>query len=467
MEILRGRLEGLGPATAGALAAPLGLEPDDIDAALVALEAEGFVMRGRFTPGAPTRTGASGASAGCSRASIATRSSGCAPRSSRSRRATSCASCSTGSVSTDETRMEGPDALPLPLASSRASRPRRRLGDRDPAGAHRRLRAGLAGRPVPGRPHRLGAAGARRRQRLRPRRSAGAHHADHAAGAPHTRALGFAGRHRPMASQPSARAQAVLDCLRAHGASFFDEMAAGSGLLRPQVEEALAELVALGLVTSDSFGGLRALLVPSDRRKPFAGAHAPAARRASFGMEDAGRWALDAPVRTSQPDTAGQTQAVEHVARDTAAPLRRGVLAPAGARGRLAAAVARPAARLSPAGGARRDPRRPLRRRLLRRAVRVARRGRHCCARSGAGALPASVVSLSGADPLNLAGILTPGAKLAALTGNRLLYRDGVPVASLTGGEVQFLDDLDAPTQWQARKTLLRSATPALLADLG
>ena len=50
-EILRGRLEGLGPATPGALAAPLGLEPDEINAALIALEVEGFVLRGRFTPG--------------------------------------------------------------------------------------------------------------------------------------------------------------------------------------------------------------------------------------------------------------------------------------------------------------------------------------------------------------------------------------------------------------------------------
>ena len=49
-------------------------------------------------------------------------------------------------------------------------------------------------------------------------------------------------------------------------------------------------------------------------------------------------------------------------------------------------------------------------------------------------------MSLSGADPLNLAGILTPGPKLAALTGNRLLYRDGLPVALLAGGEVQFLE---------------------------
>ena len=50
-------------------------------------------------------------------------------------------------------------------------------------------------------------------------------------------------------------------------------------------------------------------------------------------------------------------------------------------------------------------------------------------------------MSLSGADPLNLAGILTPGAKLAALTGNRLLFRDGLPVASLAGGDVQFLTE--------------------------
>src|SRR5262249_17502390 len=63
--------------------------------------------------------------------------------------------------------------------------------------------------------------------------------------------------------QPSIRAQAVADHIRQHGASFFDELVDGTGLLRTQVEEALAELVALGLVSSDSFGGLRALLVPS------------------------------------------------------------------------------------------------------------------------------------------------------------------------------------------------------------
>src|SRR4051812_25452356 len=75
-------------------------------------------------------------------------------------------------------------------------------------------------------------------------------------------------------------------------------------------------------------------------------------------------------------------------------------------------------------------------------------------------------VSLSGADPLNLVGILTPGPKLGSLTGNRVLYRDGIPVALLAGGEIRFLSELDEAAQWQARKTLLRGAVPPSLVAL-
>ena len=258
----------------------------------------------------------------------------------------------------------------------------------------------------------------------------------------------------------SPRAQAVADFIRQHGASFFDEIVDGSGLLRSQVEEALAELVALGLVTSDSFGGLRALLVPVERRRPHAGGGAAGARVA-FGMEDAGRWAL-VRARGAATTGAGDAEAVEHVARTL---LRRyGVVFW----------------------------------RLLEREAAGCRRGATCCAsiagskargeiRGGrfvAGfsgeqfALPEAIgvlrevrrkpatgdwVSLSGADPLNLVGILTPGPKLAALTGNRLLYRDGMPIALLAGGEVQFLETLDAATEWEARKALLRrTASPPL-----
>jgi len=71
-----------------------------------------------------------------------------------------------------------------------------------------------------------------------------------------------------------------------------------------------------------------------------------------------------------------------------------------------------------------------------------------------------ALISLSGADPLNLAGILLPGAKLPALTGNRVLYRDGIPLALLQGNEVQFLKELDARREAIARTTLLGHSKP-------
>jgi len=62
-----------------------------------------------------------------------------------------------------------------------------------------------------------------------------------------------------------------------------------TGLLKTQVEEALAEFVAGGLITADSFTGLRALLTPSNKGPSNHNAKrkAPAAL---FGMENAGRW---------------------------------------------------------------------------------------------------------------------------------------------------------------------------------
>ena len=65
-------------------------------------------------------------------------------------------------------------------------------------------------------------------------------------------------------------------------------------------------------------------------------------------------------------------------------------------------------------------------------------------------------VSLSGADPLNLVGILTPGPKLPGLASNRLLYRDGIPTAVLIGNDIQFLETLDDAKEWIAQKKLLR-----------
>ena len=50
VEILRGRMEGVGPTTATELAGDAGLSIAEVDKALLALEAEGFVLRGQYTP---------------------------------------------------------------------------------------------------------------------------------------------------------------------------------------------------------------------------------------------------------------------------------------------------------------------------------------------------------------------------------------------------------------------------------
>jgi ATP-dependent Lhr-like helicase len=255
------------------------------------------------------------------------------------------------------------------------------------------------------------------------------------------------------------RYQIVLDRLSTQGALFFDEVVDSTRMLRAQVEQALAELVALGLVNSDSFGGLRALLVPSAQRKPV-GSAKRRGRVLPFGMESAGRWSLI--PRDSDPDT---TTAVEHVARTM---LRRyGVV--------FWRLLAREASWLPPW----RDLLRVYRRLEARGEIRG---GRFVAGFSGEQyALPEAIsllrrkrrerdtdqwVSLSGADPLNLVGILTPGIRLPALTGNRVVYRNGLPLGVLIGGQIQFLVSMDEGAQWEAQKKLMRSSAPPIMADL-
>src|SRR5262249_20151475 len=141
------------------------------------------------------------------------------------------------------------------------------------------------------------------------------------------------------------------------------------------------------------------------------------------------------------------------------APLRRRLLAAHRTRGCLAAALARSAARLSPAREPRGDPWRAFRARFLGRAICPSGCGGHVT--RGAAATGPGCVALAGAARLSLVGILRPGPRLRALTGNRLLYRDGLPIALLAAGEVQFLETLDAASEWEAHKALLRCAEPA------
>jgi ATP-dependent Lhr-like helicase len=65
-------------------------------------------------------------------------------------------------------------------------------------------------------------------------------------------------------------------------------------------------------------------------------------------------------------------------------------------------------------------------------------------------------VSISAADPLNLIGIVTSGDRLPALSGNRILFEQGIPAAVQTGGEVRFLKDVAEKSQWEIRNLLVR-----------
>jgi ATP-dependent Lhr-like helicase len=241
--------------------------------------------------------------------------------------------------------------------------------------------------------------------------------------------------------------------LERRGASFFHELPAQLGLLPTQVEQALGELAGLGLVTSDSYAGLRALITPSSKRKPL-GAARRRHRTAPFGIESAGRWSL--VDRTA-------VASVELAAR---ALLRRyGVVFK-----RLLAREDAPA---------------------WRELVQVYRRlegrgdvrgGRFVSGMSGEQfALPEAVgqlravrrqlpsgrlVAVGAADPLNLTGIITPGERVAAVARSRVLYRDGVPVLALERGEVNPLAAV-SPTPDMVQALVRKQLTPALRARLG
>ena len=376
VEILRGRLEGLGPVTQAALAAPLGLQPEAIAATLAALETEGFALRGRFTPDTPVDEWCERRLlARIHRYTIKRLRAEIEPVSARDflrflfrwqRVAPDAQVEGAASLDTIVGQLEGFGA---PAAAWESDILPARLKDYRPSWLDARCLAGhatwlrLGARAATGRPTTVRTTPVT----LLPRRHA---------------ALWRAMALPANSARPSATAQAVVDFIAANGASFFDELLQHCGLLRSQLEEALAELVALGLVTSDSFAGLRALLVPFAERKPGGTRRR---RAAAAAMEDSGRWSL---VRApAGADRTVDAAAVEHVAR---ALLRRyGVV--------FWRMLEREASWLPPwrellrvyrrLEGRRRDPRRPLRRGLHRRAVRPARGDRHLAR----GAPPAAV----------------------------------------------------------------------------
>jgi ATP-dependent Lhr-like helicase len=459
-DILRGRLELLGPVTEDQLAAPLGLPVSTIRQALLALEQQGSVMRGRFTslPLPPSvgegRDGREEMLEWCDRRLLAR-----IHRYSTERRRAEIQPVPPAAFMrflfrwqrVGEERHEGEAGLALALQQLE--------GFAVPAAAWESdiLPARVRGY-LPTMLDRLCAAG--RIVWCRP--PSPATEERRKSGPVKTTPIVLCERAHwrdwmqlPSEEAPklSARAQRVFDCLRQHGASFFSDLIHETGLLRAEVEEGLAELVSHGLVTSDSFAGLRALVAPVSR-----GGRSGRRRAGLQRVDEAGRWSLQRlSTPRAEPPGALADPAVERVARVL---LRRyGVVF----------------RRLLE----REDNLPPWRelyyvyRRLEARGE--IRGGRFVSGFSGEQfALPEAVgllraqaegepalVSISAADPLNLLGILLPGEKLPALPGNRLLFRGGQVVAVQLSGEVRYLESVPAETEWEWRNLLVRQAKHA------
>ncbi|HVW08228.1 MAG TPA: crosslink repair DNA glycosylase YcaQ family protein, partial [Bryobacteraceae bacterium] len=214
----------------------------------------------------------------------------------------------------------------------------------------------------------------------------------------------------PDESGLSPAAQDVAAALRARGASFFADLSRATGRLASEVEDALWELVAAGLVTADGFENLRALIDPRRRR----GEGRDRARRS---RHSGGRWALmtqsDRHVSNAARAEAFADQLIlrwgvlirDLLTKESTSPFWRDLL---------------PVLRLKEARGELRAGRfvagfsgeqfaAPEAVEILR-AVR--RSSEH----------PEDAVHIANADPLNLAGILLPGPRVNTLSiGTRQL----------------------------------------------
>lgn len=473
VDVLRARLTALGPTRASEIAASLGVDRSDVDLALLALESDGFVMRGYYTPSSLPLAGegeqlADRATTGpiekewCERHLLARIHRYTVRRLRRE-------------IEPVEPRdfmrflfewqrvapgaqVRGPDALAGVLAQLE--------GYEAPASAWEGeiLPARIADYEIAWLDA-LCSAGRLVWTRLRGRR-AGA--TERIAGPVRATPivllqrrnldtwLGFGGLEPGATIALSSRAQDVADYLKAHGASFFDELLHGTRLLHVQLEEALGELVASGLVNADSYSGLRALLLPSSKRAPTRRRHGR--RTALFGIEDAGRWSLVRRRSGAAPTSARHGADAEHLEQVARTLLTRyGVVC-----WRL---LAHEAEWLPPW------------RELVRVYHRLEARGEIRGGRFVAGlsgeqfALPEAIaalrsvrqrapndtwVCLCGADPLNLVGSLLAGDKVPRLTGSRVLYRDGVPIAKRVAGEVVLLEHGDLAFEQAARTRLLR-----------
>jgi ATP-dependent helicase Lhr and Lhr-like helicase len=437
-ELVRGRMEIIGPVTVKALAEFFRLTTSSIELALLALEAEGFVLRGKFHPGMPEIEW-------CDRRLLARIHRLTINRLRAEIQPVSVADFQRFLLSWQrvlpERMMEeitGVEAIlhlldgyELPAAAWEPAILAARVKDYDPRWLDQLCFTGRFGwgrlSPPPG-----------QKSRGFPPLKSSPIAIFSRENAAHWLELA----NTPQADL-SSETETVLKALAERGALFFGEIVRPAGLLKSRVEQALGELVSQGWVTADSFEGLRALLTPPEKRERFGDLGRPRRHRVVTSIEYAGRWSLlrrctANAMGTPVPSTGSNPAAIEAFAR---ALLRRyGVV--------FRKLLDREALKASWF-----DLGRVYRQMEARGEIRG---GHFVSGVSGEQfALPEAIghlrslrktepshdlVSLSGSDPLNLVGILTPGSRIPALWRNRVLLRDGVPVAALDAGKVMNLD---------------------------
>jgi ATP-dependent Lhr-like helicase len=453
-ELLRGRLSGLGPVTVPTLAEDFALPPRELEAALLALQAEGYVMSMARSAAAEFASGVA-AGDGLENKAVHDAANGAASKTwcerrllarihrySRERRRQAARPVSPaaymrfllewhglgqpakGGGEELEQALSQLEGWAAPVVAWEQGLLARRCADYSPQRLDEQFLSGylawfrpdspgqgalqlVAATPVAMVP----------RERLA-----------------HWRSASNAGR-----AAPGGLADQVWAALQAGGAMFTTDLAQRTGLIQSQLEQGLAELVALGLISSDAFSPLRWLIRPENekrRKQRFAGRRRGAAQ---VGM--LGRWSVVENMPGSVDAQGGELFADQ----SRLAVICEALLLRYGAVFRATLE---------------RETMVPPWRQLLPYLRRMEDRGEVHGGRFVDGfsgeqfALPEAVglmrgiearplerrlVVISAADPLNLGGIITPGVKTAARAGSRVLLLDGVPAARIQGDELELL----------------------------
>jgi ATP-dependent Lhr-like helicase len=438
-ELIRSRLEGLGPTTVQQLAEPLGLQESQIEQALVVLEQQGVVLRGMFSQNQSVEWCERGLLARIHRYTIKQLRSEIEPVAPADLmrflfRWHRINDPPAGEKSLEETlkQLEGysipaygweHDILNKRVKPYLASD----LDQLCSSGKFSWLRLKTTGEAQPKTISKLTPIAILNRENSRAWRQYNSLKQDATAGL-------------------SGNAQNIYEILKIWGASFFQDMIAESGLLKTQLEEALGELTATGLITSDSFHGLRVLITPQKilhRRKRRYPLHDP--------MAAAGRWSLLRSVRQQEShDNFAEVETIARVLLERYGVVFRKILE--------------------------RETGIPSWRELLYIFRRLEARGDIRGGRFVQGfageqfALPealsllrtirkqektAELTVLSAADPLNLTGIITSGERITASSNQRVVFRDGIPVAHGSANKVNYLQVFDTDHQWRFRWALL------------